>query len=154
VVGGAQGVAPQGPSIGGGGAAGAGTDGASPAEGGGVDGAGSVLTAEGGAGVGTTVGGFGVPTPGCTTAGSSDVAVETACAALSTLAVSSGDVGSPEQPPTRTEMPTKTVLKRITSTSLPDFGGLVSERRAPLQRTPDAFALWGENHAEVSGAAD
>lgn len=156
VVGGAHGVAPHGPSTGGGCGVGAGTDGASlGGGGGGVDGAGSVLADEGGgAGVGTTVGGFGVPTPGCTTAGSSDVVVETACAALSMLAVSSGDVGSPEQPPNRTETPTRNVLKRITSASLPNSAGLVSDRRLSLQRTLDAFALWGESRVEVSGVVD
>lgn len=153
MVGGAQGVAPHAPSAGGGGA-GAGTDGASLG-GGGVDGAGSALADEGGgAGVGTTVGGFGMLTPGCTTAGSSEVVVETACAAFSMLAVSSGDVGNPEQPQVRTEIPTRNVLKRITSTSLPNSAGLVSERRASLQRTLDAFALWGESSVEVSGVAD
>jgi len=31
----------------------------------------------------------------------------------------------------------------------------VSGRRSALQEgTRDAFALWGENHAEVNGAAD
>ena len=120
-----------------------------------MDGAGSALADEGGgAGVATTVGGFGAPTPGCTTAGSSDVVVETTCAALSTLAVSSGDVGNPEQPTIRIEMPARNVLKRITPTSLPNSAGLVSERRAALQRTLDAFALWGENRVEVSGVVD
>jgi hypothetical protein len=153
VVGGAHGVAPHAPCAGGCGA-GAGTDGASLGGGGGVDGAGSLADEGGGTGVGTTVGGFGVPTPGCTTAGSSDVVVETACAALSMLAVSSGDVGNPEHAQVRTEIPATNVLKRITSTSLPNSAELVSKRRASLQRTLDAFALWGENTVEVSGVAD
>ena len=135
VVGGAQGVGPHGPSIGGGGADVTGAGGAAVGGGGGAGGGGSAGAACGGAtGVGTTVGGVGAAVPGCSSAGSSDVVVEMACAALSTLAVPSGAVGIPEQPAIRTEIPTRNVLTRITSTSLPESGGLVPGRVAALQQ--------------------
>jgi hypothetical protein len=70
-----------------------------------------------------TVGGAGGVTTGCSSPGSRDVAVETLtrCAVLKTLSVPSGPVGIPEQAPTSTETPTRNVLTRITSTSLPEF---------------------------------
>jgi hypothetical protein len=148
VVGGAQGTAPQGPSTGGVGtvdtggagfgAGGAAAGGAGGAGGGGAGGAtGGAGGAVGGAtGVDTTVGGVGWVGVGCSRVGSSDVAADTLtrCAVLSTLSVPSGDVGIPEQPTARTETLTRNVLTRITSTSLPESGGLVSGRSRALQQ--------------------
>jgi len=127
VVGGAHGVAPHGPSAGGGvgttdaggaGGAAGGAGAGAAAGGGGADGAGA-------AGAGVTVGGAGGAGIGCSRAGSSDVGVElpVRCTRLNTLSVPSGDVGMPEQPAASTEMPTNTVLRRITSTSLPNSEG-------------------------------
>jgi hypothetical protein len=148
VVGGAQGTAPQGPSTGGVGtvdtggagfgAGGAAAGGAGGAGGGGAGGAtGGAGGAVGGAtGVETTVGGVGWVGVGCSRVGSSDVAADTLtrCAVLSTLSVPSGDVGIPEQPTARTETLTRNVLTRITSTSLPESGGLVSGRSRALHQ--------------------
>lgn len=127
VVGGAHGLAPHGPSVGGattaaggartaGGTAGDGL-GAGAAAGGGEAGG----VAGGADGSGTAVGGAGTGAVGCSSTGAGDAAdVDTATprAALRMLSVPSGPAGIPEQPATRTETPTKIVLTRITSTSL------------------------------------
>ncbi len=44
------------------------------------------------------------------------------CVALKRLSFPSGPVGTPAQPATRTDTPTKNVLTRITSTSVSEFG--------------------------------
>jgi hypothetical protein len=156
VVGGAHGVAPHGPSTGGGdtteaggaGTAGAGGGGLGAAAGGAGGRLGAGAAAAGGAagagGAVTTVGGAGGVT-GCSSMGiaAADAATVGPGAALRMLSVPSGPVGAPAQPATRTDTPTKNVLTRITSTSVFGIRGLVSERLSPLQRHDDAFALGG-----------